>query len=63
MTVNGQQHPDQPPNIAALVQALSLGERRVAVAVNGAVVPRSSWSDHALHDSDQVEIVHAVGGG
>lgn len=63
MTVNGQQHPDLPPNVAALVQALSLGERRIAVAVNGAVVPRSRWSEHPLYEADAVEIVHAVGGG
>jgi sulfur carrier protein len=63
MTVNGQPHPDTPANVAALVQALALGQRRVAVAVNGAVVPRSTWDAHPLNDDDCVEIVHAVGGG
>lgn len=35
----------------------------VAVAVNGAVVPRSCWSTHGLRDGDEVEIVGAVQGG
>jgi sulfur carrier protein len=35
----------------------------VAVAVNGRVVPRSSWGQAVLGDGDAVEIVHAVQGG
>ncbi len=37
--------------------------RGIAVAVNGAVVPRGSWSTHGLRDGDEVEIVGAVQGG
>ena len=46
-----------------LLQAEGLGERRVAVEVNGAIVPRSAHAAHLLHAGDQVEIVHALGGG
>lgn len=63
MTVNGQPHPGTPPTVAALIDELSLAGRRIAIAVNGAVVPRSTWPDHALAQDDQVEVVHAVGGG
>ena len=35
----------------------------VAVAVNGRVVPRSSWERTGLQAGDAVEIVHAVQGG
>ena len=35
----------------------------VAVAVNGRVVPRSSWGQAVLGDGDAVEIVQAVQGG
>lgn len=45
-----------------LVQA-GLGERRVAVEVNGTIVPRSAHATHALGEGDRVEIVHALGGG
>lgn len=37
--------------------------RRVAVEVNRDIVPRSTYAQHALHDGDHVEIVHAIGGG
>jgi sulfur carrier protein len=40
-----------------------LAERRVAVEVNGEIVPRSQHGDHQLKDGDVVEIVHALGGG
>jgi sulfur carrier protein len=35
----------------------------VAVAVNGRVLPRSSWGQSALQAGDVVEIVQAVQGG
>jgi sulfur carrier protein len=35
----------------------------IAVAVNGEVVPRSAWADHALRDGDRVEILTAAQGG
>lgn len=35
----------------------------VAVAVNGAVVPRGSWKTRPLADGDEVELVTAVQGG
>lgn len=35
----------------------------VAVAVDGEVVPRSRWTDHALSDGQQIEVLQAVQGG
>lgn len=49
--------------ILGLLQAEGLGGRRVAVEVNGEIVPRGRHADHALADGDRVEIVHALGGG
>jgi len=46
-----------------LLEAEGLGERRVAVEINGAIVPRSAHGHHLLQAGDQVEIVHALGGG
>ena len=46
-----------------LLQAQGLGERRVAVEVNGEIVPRGQHAGHVLAAGDQVEIVHALGGG
>ncbi|HKF79732.1 MAG TPA: sulfur carrier protein ThiS [Thermoleophilaceae bacterium] len=37
--------------------------RGVAVAVDGEVVPRGAWSETALREGQQVEVLHAVQGG
>jgi sulfur carrier protein len=63
MTVNGETHPGTPATVVALIDELALVGRRIAVSVNGTVVPRSTWQTHALTADDQIEIVHAVGGG
>ena len=48
---------------ANVIELLALGGRRVAVEVNGEIVPRSRHAEHELKTGDRVEIVHAVGGG
>lgn len=52
-----------PATIAALLEQTGLGGRRVAVELNGAIVPRSLHASHPLRPGDCVEIVHALGGG
>lgn len=39
------------------------GSFGVAVAVNGEVVPRSSWAETVLEDADKVEVLVASQGG
>ena len=46
-----------------LLQAEGLGERRVAVEVNGDIIPRGRHATARLHPGDRIEIVHALGGG
>ncbi len=61
--LNGQSHSAAVATVAELLQTEGLAERRVAVEVNGEIVPRSAHATHTLHDGDRVEIVHALGGG
>lgn len=49
--------------VASLLQRLCIAPTGVAVAVNRVVVPRTRHNKQALHEEDQVEIIHAVGGG
>ena len=49
--------------LVALLEAEGLAGRRVAVEINGQIIPRGSHDTHALGEGDQVEIVHALGGG
>ncbi len=62
--LNGQPR-DLPAgsSISALLERENLAQRRVAVEVNGEIVPRGQHATHALNDADKVEIVHALGGG
>ena len=50
-------------SVAKLVEERGLDRSRVAVELNGEIVPRGTFDDTLLHDGDKVEIVHFVGGG
>lgn len=52
-----------PVTVAALLEEMGLGERRVAVEVNREIVPRSRHGEFRLLDNDHVEVVFAIGGG
>ncbi len=49
--------------LALLLDAEGLAGRRVAVEVNGEIIPRGRHAQQSLEDGDRVEIVHALGGG
>ncbi len=62
--LNGQpRRIDTGTSIVILLETEGLAERRVAVEVNGEIIPRSLHATHALVEGDRVEIVHALGGG
>lgn len=48
---------------AMLITQLDLAGQRIALEINGEIVPRSRHDEYELADGDQVEIVRAVGGG
>ena len=50
-------------DVAALVAALGLDARKVAVEHNLQIVPRSLYGVTTLCDGDRIEIVHFIGGG
>ena len=49
--------------LADVVRTVTAADRGVAVAVNGAVVPRSGWPAEQLCDGDRVEVLIAAQGG
>jgi sulfur carrier protein len=66
MTVNVNGKPQalqDGATLTELVQALGLGEKRVAIEVNRELVTRGEWAGRVLRESDKVEIVSFVGGG
>ena len=64
ITVNGDaQVVPAGLSVAGLLQHLGLADRRLAVEVNQAIVPRSAHGSHLLAEGDAVELVQAIGGG
>lgn len=64
LTVNGENLAlEGVADVAALVTALGLDSRKVAVERNLEIVPRSAYGRTALADGDRIEIVHFIGGG
>ena len=64
LIINGEPSAvETPTTIAALLVAIDAPPRGVAVAVDGAVVPRSAWAAHVLVDGARVEVLTAVQGG
>jgi len=63
--VNGAERALAFDSVAALIAALGIAAdaRGVAVALNGAVVPRPQWALVTLANGDQVEVIRAMQGG
>lgn len=53
----------QADSVATLLVELQHENRRVAVELNREIIPRSQFACTRLCDGDQIEIVHAIGGG
>lgn len=49
--------------LASVLDDFGVPERGVAVALDGAVVPRASWPGTALHADASIEVLTAVQGG
>ncbi|RLP74072.1 sulfur carrier protein ThiS [Xanthobacter tagetidis] len=65
LTVNGAPERHQVATVAELLREKGVEDARkgIAVALNGAVVPRRAWGDTPLAAGDQVEIIEAKQGG
>jgi len=46
-----------------LIEFLDLADRRLAMELNREIVPRSTFTTTTLKPGDEIEIVHAIGGG
>lgn len=49
--------------VADLLRELGLAGRRIAVELNGEIVPRSQHGTQRIAAGDELEVVHAIGGG
>lgn len=64
ISINGENHTlSEPTSLNQLISELNLENKRLAIEVNQTIVPRSEYPDFQLKEDDNVEIVHAIGGG
>ena len=64
VTVNGEDRTlTDGATVRALVTEMDLPDDGVAIAVNGTVVPCSSWDQSSLDAGAEVDILTAVQGG
>jgi sulfur carrier protein len=63
--VNGESEPLAAATLEALLaeKAVDTEQKGIAVALNGAVVPRAAWRATQLKAGDSIEIVRARQGG
>jgi len=66
ISINGESEPfAAPKSLEALLveKTVDTRQRGIAVALNGAVIPRAAWPATTLNPGDSVEIVRARQGG
>ncbi len=63
--LNGETTPLIEGGVIGILRNLEIdpAARGLAVAVNGAVVPRAQWPELVLRDGDDVEVVKLFAGG
>ncbi|HVC50236.1 MAG TPA: sulfur carrier protein ThiS [Burkholderiales bacterium] len=64
ITINGKrQEIAEQKSVASLLLCLDLNGKRLAIELNGEILPRSQFASTLLADGDRLEIIVAVGGG
>ena len=64
ITVNGEARTlSGSMSVRAMLAALGLDAKKIAVERNLEIVPRSTYDDVQVADGDKYEIVHFIGGG
>lgn len=64
IVVNGEvRQESEPLSVAALLEALAMEPRRVAIELNRQILPRARYGETMLGQDDRLEIVTLVGGG
>lgn len=61
--INGEELNVAAENVAEYLSESGYDLKRVAVELNGDILPKSQYADTLLKDGDSVEIVSFVGGG
>lgn len=61
--INGEAKTTQNTQLDQLIIELNLHGKRIAVEMNGELIPKSRHATTTLTDDAKIEIIQAVGGG
>ncbi len=50
-------------NVKDLIKKYKLNEKKIAIELNGTILPKSRYDKKKLKDNDKIEIVQFIGGG
>ena len=64
LTINGEKREIlKSQTLEELIRELNIQAPNFAMALNQQVIPKSKYTTTPIQENDEVEIVHAVGGG
>ena len=63
ITLNGKPRETAAQTLEQLAREENAPARGVAIALEGAVVPRAAWPETPIKTGDRIEIIRAVQGG
>ncbi len=63
MKINGEEHSSTAQTLGELLTELEIDSPLIAIELNREVIPRSLHHTTALSATDEIEIIHAIGGG
>ena len=61
--INGKTEALTGLNIAEIVEKFGYNKARVAVELNGNIVPKAKYAETVVRENDSLEVVSFVGGG
>lgn len=61
--INGEKIEKAEILLSAYLEENGINQQRIAVELNGEILPKAQYSNTVLKDGDIVEIVNFVGGG
>ena len=50
-------------SVSDLLKKYKLSNKKIAVELNGVIIPKTSYKKKYLKNNDKIEIVHFIGGG
>ncbi len=61
--INAEPKTCQAATLEALIGELGINTQKMAVEINGTIIPRSLYPHTALAQGDRIEMVRFIGGG